>query len=616
MSLTQLLSKSTWRCIGTVALLAGTTLAITPPASAQQPSAQRSNGKDEVLAVVNDQTITARHVGNEAMVRYGEEIVDSLVDRYLVLQACQAAKIEITAADVNNEIGRIAKKFGLTTESYLELLETERDITTDQYRSDVIWPMLALRALVADRVKITQEEFNEAFIAEYGESVKCRMIMMVDRTQLEQVLAQARANPETFGQLAAQHSEDEASASVRGLIPPIRHHMGDPALETMAFSLQENEISEPYALGDQWIVLQCVKKLAATPPAEEAFPAIRDQIVDRLRDEKVRSEASVLFNELRSQAQVAKVYGNAELMQQNPGIAAIINQQKLTIAQVTTQALKRHGVEILDGEINRTLLEQALQKANQQVTDADLDAEIARAAMSFGYVDPQGKPDVAGWLAEALQGADQKAIELYKQDAVWPSVALKKLVGDTPVTEEDIQEGYQKNFGPRVEVLAIVLGDQRTAQKVWDLARTNPTDEYFGELAAQFSIEPTSQSNFGKVPPIRQFGGQPTIEKEAFSLNKGDISGIIAAGDKYIVLRCQGRTEPLVSDISAVRDELISEISERNQRLAMAAEFDRLKASAKIYNVLKGAAQEGQAAQQPAQRQQSAQRPGAGVPRR
>ncbi len=88
-------------------------------------------------------------------------------------------------------------------------------------------------------------------------------------------------------------------------------------------------------------------------------------------------------------------------------------------------------------------------------------------------------------------------------------------------------------------MLAIVLSDQRTAQKVWDLARSNPTDQFFGELAAQYSIEPVSRNNLGKVPPLRKHGGQPTLEQEAFALKAGELSGIVASGDQYIILRSQ-----------------------------------------------------------------------------
>lgn len=567
-----------------------------PPGKAGSPTGSTGDG---VMAVVNDQQITTRQVGLQALRRYGKETLEKMVDRYLVLQATKQAGVEITTQEVQNEVMRVAKKWSLTPESYLRLLQEERGISPEEYSSDVVWPMLAQRALVAEAVEVTQEEFNQSFIAEYGESVKCRMIMMTDREKLINVRSEAVADPDRFGQLAAENSEDPASASIRGLIPPIRHFMGDPAFETLAFSLKENEISEPYALGEQWVVLQCVRKLAATPPSEAAFPQVRQQIVDRIRDEKVRSEASTLLLKLRENAQVQIVYGNAEFSAQYPGVAAIINGQKLTMAQLTAELVKRHGEEIVEGEINRVLLAQALKSAGQKVTDADVDNEIAREAIGYGFVNTDGSADVAGYLADAINGADDSTIALYREDAVWPSAALKKLVPPVQITEQDIQQGFEKNFGPRVEVLAVVLSDQRTAQKVWDLARNNPTDKFFGELAAQYSVEPTSQSNFGKVPPIRKFGGQPAIENEAFVMKPGDLSSIIATGDKFIIMRCQGRTTPLVSDVDAVRDELVRELTERQERISMAEQFDKIKQSAQIDNYLTGTTQDGRVADRP-----------------
>jgi len=157
-----------------------------------------------------------------------------------------------------------------------------------------------------------------------------------------------------------------------------------------------------------------------------------------------------------------------------------------------------------------------------------------------------------------------------------------------------LQKGFESNFGERVEVLAIVLGNQRQAQTVWDMARNNPTDQFFGELANQYSVEPSSRSNFGQVPPLRKHSGQPLLEKEAFRLKPGELSGIIAMGDKYVILRCLGRTQPIVKDFNAVKDELYRDILEKKLRLAMAKEFDRLKETSQIDNFLAGTSQAGQ----------------------
>ncbi|MGV3483314.1 MAG: peptidylprolyl isomerase [Planctomycetaceae bacterium] len=573
-----------FKTISLACLAVAAVLAVQHDACAETP--KTAPAVPSVVAVVNADPITSDQLAEETLRRYGVDMLDNMINRHLILQACTARQIEVTNGDVSAEIHRIAAKFGLTTESYLQLLQEERDIAPDQYGREVIWPMLALRRLVADRVEVTEEEFNRAFLARYGEAMKCRMIMVSDRQLAQSLRDRAVAAPGDFGTLAKQHSQDEGSASVRGLIPPIRRYSGDSRLEEAAFALAENEISEVLQLGDQWIVLQAVRRLPASSPNAQAMPALRDQITDSIRDEKMKETATELFAQLQKEAQVVKVLGDEQASQQYPGVAAVVNGQKVTIAQVAAESVKRHGNVVLEGEINRKLLTQALSKAGKTVTQADLDAEVARAAKSYGYVRADGQPDVAAWL-EAVVADGAVNADVYVRDSVWPSVALGKLTeGQVSVTEDDLKEGFESNYGPRVEVLAIVLSDQRSAQKIWEMARSNPTEEFFGSLAEQYSVEPVSQSNFGKVPPIRKFGGQPAIEKEAFALKPGELSGIIATGDKYIILRCQGLTDPVVKDYAAVREELMASIQERKSRLAMAKKFDELKETAQIDNFL------------------------------
>lgn len=577
-------SQSITSLLAMFALAVASVTVNAPQGSAQAPAATQAGGGSSIVAVVNADPITADQLADEAVKRYGVDILDNMINRHLILQACTQAGIEVTNADVSAEIQRTAAKFNLPLDQYLKLLQDERDISPDQYAREVVWPMLALRRLVHDRVQVTEEEFNRAYLARYGESVKCRMIM-VDKKDLAQSLRdRVAATPDEFGAVAKQYSQDEASASVRGLIPPIRRYTGDSRIEDVAFGLKENEVSEVLQLGDQWIVLQAVRHMPASNPAPQAMPAIREQIVDSIRDEKVRATASEMFAQLQKDAQVAKFLGDDAAMKANPGVAAIVNNQKVTVAQVAAECVKRHGSVVLDGEINRKLLTQALAKAKKTVTPQDLDAEVNRAAIAYGFVRPDGKADAPAWIESVLaEGVANK--ELYYQDSVWPSVALAKLVeGSVKVTEDDLKEGYESNYGPRVEILAIVLSDQRTAQKIWDMARSNPTEEFFGGLAEQYSIEPVSQSNFGKVPPLRKFGGQPALEKEAFSLKPGELSGIVATGDKFIVMRCQGFTEPVVADFAAVRDELMTSITEKKNRIAMADTFDKLKTTAQVDN--------------------------------
>jgi hypothetical protein len=157
-----------------------------------------------------------------------------------------------------------------------------------------------------------------------------------------------------------------------------------------------------------------------------------------------------------------------------------------------------------------------------------------------------------------------------------------------------LQKAYEANYGEQVDVLVCVLGSQRRAQEVWEMARGNPTEKFFADLAYQYSIEPTSKYNYGKVPPIRRFSGQPKLEEEAFRLKPGELSGILALGEKFIVMQCVGRIKPeQAPEFAAVRDELHKDIFEKKLRIAMSEHFDKMLASAKIDNYLAGTRQPG-----------------------
>jgi hypothetical protein len=271
----------------------------------------------------------------------------------------------------------------------------------------------------------------------------------------------------------------------------------------------------------------------------------------------------------------------------HPGIVAMLNGQQITVRDLAEECIKRYGTDVLEGEINRQLLEQHLTAANKTVEQQDLHDEIARAAVSRGYETVDGKADVNAWLKDVTK-QDGVTVSIYVKDAVWPSVALKKLVHDSiNITAADRQKAFEANYGERVEILAIVLNNQRRANMVWELANNNSTDYFFGELATQYSIEPVSRANQGKVPPVRLHGGQPVLEEEAFSLATGELSGIVAVGGKYIIMRCLGRTVPVVDELEDVRVELDSYLLERKLHAAMTTKFDAIRDSANIINYMR-----------------------------
>ena len=132
-----------------------------------------------------------------------------------------------------------------------------------------------------------------------------------------------------------------------------------------------------------------------------------------------------------------------------------------------------------------------------------------------GVVDKDGKPDMEKWMQTATQEQGVTK-DQYIRDSVWPSAALKKLTGSTiEVTNEDIEKGFEANYSERVRCRAIVLPNMRKAQEVWAKARQNTSMDYFGDLAAENSIEPSSKSL------TRRSAADPQIRRSAAARRRG-----------------------------------------------------------------------------------------------
>lgn len=575
-----------------------TAKATATPAPATAPTGRPVVGgspdanKPQIVAVVNREDISRNELAQQALWHYGEAVLESLVNRRVVTQQCEARGITVTKEEVRAEIERLATRFGLATDQYLQMLEEGRGISPAQYADDMVWPTLALRKVAAERLTVTPEEIEMAYETEYGPSVQVRVIVCDTEQKAQHVYQMVMQAPDDFPNIAKDESDDPNSGSARGLIQPIRRHLGDAAVEQAAFALQPGQISEIVPVNGKFVILKCEKQHPARPVA--ARESVDKILAEAIRDKKLQAAATDLFKELQSQAQVENIFNDPEKRKAIPGVAAIINgTHKITMRELAEECIDRHGEEVLDGTISRKLLEQALRSKKLAITEQDIDAEIAQAAMIMGKFTPDGGPDVQAWLDE-VTNEQGMPLELYIHDSVWPSAALKKLVGEqVEITEADLQMGFEANFGPRVRVRAIVLNEMRRAQEVWEMARKNPSPEYFGQLAEQYSVEASSRSLAGQVPPVQRHGGQPMLEQEAFSLKPGELSGIVQVEDKFVIMLCEGLTQPVKVDFAEVRDELYTDLQEKKLRIAMADYFAQLKETAQIDNYVAGTTQSG-----------------------
>jgi parvulin-like peptidyl-prolyl isomerase len=567
----------------------GPTTHSTTPATGNPGTVQNGNAtssQQQTVAVVNNEEIHRQELAQECLAQYGKEVLETVMNKYLITTYCEKQGIKVSKQDVDEEIARMAKQFSIPVDQWLQMLKQERGINADQYANDIILPTLALRRLAAERIQPTQQEMDEAYEAEFGEAVKVRIIVLDKADKAHDVQVRATSNPSDFEMLARKYSIDSNSASLGGLMQPIRRHIGDPKIEQAAFGMKDGEISPVIQVNNQFVI---IKRESVTSPSGFKKEEVRGRLEEFVRDRKLRTVAGEVFKKLQDESQVVNVYNDPAKRAQMPGVAATINGKAITIRELSEACIDRHGEQVLDVMIHRKLLEQEIKRKHMTLTQQQLDAEVARAALAAGKLQRDGKPDVDAWLK--MLSDQGMPMDRYMRDAVWPSAALKLISGDVQVTDEDIDHGYKSNYGAKAQVRAIVVDTQRRAQEVWQKARDNPSVDFFGKLAEQYSIEPASRSNQGRVPPIRQFSGQPELEKEAFSLKPGEVSGIVQVTDKFVILYLEGFTKPMQVSKDEVKNLIYEDVHEKKLRLKMATEFDRLKDEARIDNYLAGTTQ-------------------------
>ncbi len=593
----------------------------TPPQQNRSRPPQTQENMIQTVAMVNGQTISRQHLANETVRRFGETVIESVINKQLIYNELNRQGISVTHKDVNDEIARQAAKLRVSVERYLEVIQSKRNISISRIKNDIFWMELALRRLAENQIQVNEQEVAKRMETEFGEKVMIRVIALDDPEKAKQIHAAVTANPQSFGQMAIKHSIDPNSASRRGALPPIRKHTGDPKLEQVAFSLKPGEISQVVEFGDpqlqakgakkEFFILYCERKFPATRLTEIQASGEKQRIIEEIKNDKLRGAASNLFKRLQQTVKIVNVYNDEELKKSMPGVAATVDGQPITMRYLSEECIARYGVEILDSLLNRTLLQQALQKTGMRVENEDVQKEIVRTAESYGWV-KKGQVDVQGWLNFVTRG-DKSKVTFYVEDEVWPSVALRKLVEKTvEVTDADLQKGFIANFGERVMVQAVVVNDNKLANKVWKMARDNPTEQFFGQLSNEYSSYTELRNNYGEFQPIQRYGSTPFLEEEAFRLKTGDISAIVQHGRDWIILRCKGRTKPEVTDFDAVKDMLRQDIYEKKLNLAMDKYFGQLRTSAQIDNFMTGTSQTGREAVESARRMQQ----GQGQPRR
>ncbi|HEY7327609.1 MAG TPA: peptidylprolyl isomerase [Gemmataceae bacterium] len=258
----------------------------------------------QVIAVYNGQTpITREDFGEFLIGRYGADQIEFLINRLIIDKACQARSISVTPEEIEASLNDDLKKMGS-----IDLKVFEKDFLGPynkniyEWREDVVRPRLLMAKLCRDGVKVTDQDLQQSFEAEYGEKLEGRMILWPsDQTRYAMTqYTRIRDNPEAFDEMA-RHQASSTLAAKGGKIGPFgRASLGNKDVEEEAFKLHSGEMTTLLETPEGNVVFKLDKRYP--PNKSVTLDSVRERLTRDVFEQKVQREMQTAFQDMREKA--------------------------------------------------------------------------------------------------------------------------------------------------------------------------------------------------------------------------------------------------------------------------------------------------------------------------
>jgi peptidyl-prolyl cis-trans isomerase C len=292
-----------------------------------------------------------------------------------------------------------------------------------------------------------------------------------------------------------------------------------------------------------------------------------------------------------------------------PQIVATVNGQNITreeLEKVFNAAVQASGAQVSDLSPDQQLagysqllqdliLDKLVDEAasKEQVTDADVDAEIAKIKSQF--------PESAAFDAQLTQaGMTQEKLRENIRDGLMQSRWMQSQVKPAEITEEKARAFYDANpkefeqpetvkashilFMVDAEATPEVAAQKEDAAK--KAAERAAKGEDFTALAKELSEEPGASESGGDLGFFPKDRMVPEFAEAAFAQEVGTISQPVKTQFGWHVIKVTDKKPAGKVPFDEVEDQIEGYLKSQSQREAVQAVLNKLKESAKIETFL------------------------------
>lgn len=312
-----------------------------PAAGAPTPSSPNTGKKvvfERVVAVINDAIILRSELEARMVPVIGEaqqiadpkererrieklrgQVLDEMVNEELIVQAAEAAKIEVESSEVQAALDEIKSTNNLDDAQLAQVLAAQ-GYTLSNYKQDLRRQLLRLRAvnqLVAPKVNVTEEDIRARYdqMQRRSEAVSAvklsHMLFKLPEKPTEQQLAEAKDRAakamervkagEEFAKVAGEVSEDVGTKTTGGELGWFQRGSINPEWEPIVFSMEKGDLRGPITGPQGLHVFQVteVKKSDLKPYAE-----MKEQLSRELRRRDMDKQTQTWLEDLRKKAYI------------------------------------------------------------------------------------------------------------------------------------------------------------------------------------------------------------------------------------------------------------------------------------------------------------------------
>jgi hypothetical protein len=256
--------------------------------------------------------VSREELGDYLIARGGYEKLELFVNKKIIEIEAAKRNLTVTSLEVDAGLAEDLRGMGISKDDFAKHILPRYHKTLYEWTEDVIKPRILLGKMCQDRVKVTEEDLNKAFLNRYGERRQAKVICW-NREDLKAAQAgwdEARKGEVEFDRVARTQADSNLAASA-GLIAPIGQFpdagalavkQGDEYCTKVLFSLKVGEISQLFQTSAG---IMCVKCVAIIPKDEtvKLEGKIRDDFQKEVYDRKLSATVPEYFAELKKVAQ-------------------------------------------------------------------------------------------------------------------------------------------------------------------------------------------------------------------------------------------------------------------------------------------------------------------------